>query len=332
VGVLVWSVATVASGLAGTFLWLLVARAFTGFGEAGYGTAAPTFISDLFKKEHRSRMLAIFYTAMPLGAALGYVLGGWVGEHFGWHAAFFVGGAPGLILGTASFFLTEPVRGGMDEPGEATKVPFADGLKALAGNARFWFATAGLTLYTFSVGGLSFFMKKFLETERGFSPTTSGVALGATTVIGGFVGTLLGGWLGDRLDKRLPGGGILLSAIGFLAATPLMVLSVYAKNDALLLGCLVVAQILLFLNNGPLNAAIANAVSPGFRAFAFSLSTVLLHLFGDAISPFVIGGISDASSLGTAIVWNAVPVLLAGLVLLWGLRSFRAEPLARPST
>ncbi len=331
VAVLVWSVATIASGLASTFLLLIVARAATGFGEAGYGTAAPTFISDLFRREQRSRVLAYFYAAMPLGAALGFVVGGWMGEHYGWHSAFFVGGAPGLLLGVASFLLPEPARGGMDEPGAIVKVTFIEGLRALARNTRFWVVTTGLTLMTFSIGGLSFFMAKFLETERGYSSTGATMALGATTVLGGFIGTMLGGVVGDRLDRKSPGGGVLLSGVGLLLTAPLMVGAVYARNDALLLGCLFLAQLFLFLNNGPLNAAIVNAVSPGFRAFAFSISTVMLHALGDALSPTVIGWISDRSSLGTAIVLNAIPVVAGGVVLVAGVRAFRAAPLAQPS-
>ena len=317
--VLLWSLATIASGLASTFLLLIIARALTGVGEAGYGTVAPAFISDLFKKEERSRMLAFFYTAMPLGAAAGFMLGGFLGDHYGWHAAFFVGGAPGIVLGIMAFFLPAPKRGGMDDEPHV-QVPFLDGLKALATNGRFWLVTAGLTLMTFSIGGLSNWMPKFLEAERGFSGTDAGFYLGVTTVIGGFVGTLAGGVLGDRVERKVRGGAVIMSGVGLVLAAPMMILAVQAQSRAVLLGALLVAQFLIFLNNGPLNAAVVNAVSPGFRAFAFSINTMTLHLLGDAASPTAIGWISDQSSLGTAIQLNAVPVVAGGLVLLIGSR------------
>ncbi len=329
--VLLWSLATIASGLAASFLLLVFARAATGVGEAGYGTVAPSFISDLFRREQRSRMLAVFYTAMPLGAALGFILGGFVGDRFGWQAAFFVGGAPGILLGLFAFGLAEPKRGGMDE-GPLEKVPFLEGLKALASNGRFWVVTSGLTLMTFSIGGLSNWMPKFLESERGFSGTDAGLALGATTVIGGFLGTLVGGVLGDRIEKRSPGGGIWMSGVGLALAAPMMILAVHAESKALLLITLLLAQFLIFLNQGPLNAAIVNVVSPGFRAFAFSISTMMLHLLGDAASPYLIGWVSDASKqrggpgLATAIQINALPVLLGGVVLLIGARYFKPAP------
>lgn len=323
IAVIIWSLATVASGLAATFALLLVARAATGVGEAGYGTIAPAFISDLFRREHRSRMLAIFYTAMPLGAAAGFMLGGWIGDRYGWHYAFFVGGAPGLLFALLAFALPEPERGAMDES-PPPRVPFREGLRALASNSRYWIVVGGLTLMTFSIGGISNWMPRFLETERGFSGTTAGLALGVTTVLGGFGGTLLGGFLGDRLDRRRVGGSIVMSGIGLALAAPLMVGAVVASAPALMLTCLFAAQFLLFLNSGPLNATIVNVVPPGFRAFAFGVSMVTLHALGDAASPTIIGWISDRSSLGDAIIVNAVPVLAAGILLLAGTRTFRA--------
>ncbi len=326
IAVLVWSLATVASGLASSFMFLLIARAATGVGEAGYGTIAPAFISDLFKPSRRARMLAIFYTAMPLGAAIGFVLGG----KLGFPNAFYVGGAPGLVLGVLCFFMTEPARGAMeDKPVE--KIPFFDGLKVLLTNARFWVTTAGLTLMTFSIGGLANWMPKFLSTERGYDDGEAGLVLGATTVIGGLLGTVAGGVLGDKLEKRQRGGSIWMSGIGLTLAAPMMLLAVHAGSKPLLLTALLVAQFLIFLNTGPLNATIVNVVPPAFRAFAFSISTMTLHLFGDAASPAIIGWISDTSKahggpgLATAIQINALPVLLGGVVLLLGARLFRRD-------
>jgi sugar phosphate permease len=219
----------------------------------------------------------------------------------------------------------------MDDTDDTQKVPFLEGARALAGNARYWLVVAGLTLMTFSIGGLSIWMPKYLSSERGFSSSEAGLALGATTVVGGLVGTLLGGFWGARLDHRMPGGGVLLSGIGLLAAAPLMVGAVVLHDTVPLLACLLLAQICIFLNNGPLNAAIINVVPPSLRAFAFGISMLTLHLLGDAASPVVIGWISDRSSLGTAILINAVPVAIGGAVLLPALALFRRPAHSPPS-
>ncbi len=325
--VMLWSLATIASGLATSFVMLILARAATGVGEAGYGTIAPSFISDLFRKERRSAMLAIFYTAMPLGAAAGFIVGGWVGEKFSWQAAFFVGGAPGVALAVFSLFLPQPERGGMDEGPVQPPIALKEGLVALLKIPKFWFTTAGLTLMTFGVGGLSNWMPKFLSAERGFTGGEAGFYLGATTVLGGLAGTIAGGVLGDRFDRQRAGGGVLLSAVGLVVAAPLMFACVLIDGRGALFVGLFAAQFFIFLNNGPLNAAIVNAVPPHLRAFAFGISTLTLHALGDALSPTAIGWISDHSSLGTAIKVNALPVLAGGLILFAGLRHF-AHPAA----
>ncbi|MFT3842532.1 MAG: MFS transporter [Myxococcaceae bacterium] len=336
IAVAIWSVATIGSGLAATFGLLMLARAFTGVGEAGYGTTAPSVISDLFPPARRTRMLAVFYTAMPLGAAAGFVLGGAMAEHASWRHAFYVGGIPGLVLALLALSTPEPERGATDAEKPA-KIPFAEGIKAIRGSARFWYATAGLTLMTFSVGGLGFWMPKYLSTMRGFSDTEAGLTLGATTVIGGFVGTILGGFAGDRLDKRFGGGGVALSAIGLLCAAPLMVYAAAVDSPwrVEILGLtvcppvffsLTFAQLFIFLNNGPLNAALVNSVSAPLRAFAFGIAMLVMHLLGDAASPNLIGRISDAYDLAVAIKLNAIPVALGGLVLLFGLKHWRRGP------
>lgn len=324
-----WSLATIGSGLASTFALLLVARALTGIGEAGYGTVAPPLISDLFKKEHRSRMLAYFYTAMPLGAALGYKLGGTVSETHSWQMAFYVGGAPGIVLAVAALFLPEPKRGAMDDEPPPARVPFALGLKQLITNPPFLIATAALTLMTFSIGGLSMWMPTFLELERNLSGSEASNFLGVTTVIGGLVGTLVGGKLGDVLEKRQVGGSIMMSGVGLMVAAPLMVGAAMTTSRPMLWVYLLGAQFFIFLNNGPLNAAIVNHVATPIRAFAFGLNVLTIHALGDAASPTVIGAISDHSSLGTAILLNAVPVALGGMVLLAGLRYFQPPVTAR---
>lgn len=326
-GVMLWSLATVGSGLATTFALLLLARAIIGIGEAAYGTVAPGLISDLFHRDFRTRALAFFYVAIPVGAALGYMIGGYVGEAHGWRAAFFVAGAPGILLALLFLFTREPVRGAMDGPGETErKIPFKEGLRALRGNRIFWFNTAGLTLMTFSIGGLAYHMPTFLVEERGFDPTGVGFRFGAITASAGVVGTLLGGWLGERAERRRVGGGMWVSGIGLLLGAPLMFATANLSSSTAIYAAAFLAQVLLFFNSGPINAAIVNCVPAAFRGFAVGLNTLLIHALGDAISPPLIGWVGDAASLERAIEVNALPVILGGLVLLVGTRFVTGPP------
>lgn len=154
--------------------------------------------------------------------------------------------------------------------------------------------------------------------------------MGVTTVIGGLVGTLVGGRLGDVLERRKLGGSVMMSGAGLLLAAPLMVGAALATSRPMLWACLLGAQFFIFLNNGPLNAAIVNHVPTSIRAFAFGINVFAIHALGDAASPTLIGVISDHSSLATAILLNALPVALGGLVLLAGLRFFTQPAALRP--
>jgi len=212
-GVFIWSLATVGSGLARTFGALLLARAIVGIGEAGYGTVAPAVISDLFPRSMRTRMLAFFYVALPVGAAAGYAIGGWVGKNYSWHTAFFVGGGPGLALALLALLMPEPRRGATEDFESAAKIPFKEGLGQLIRNKMFWIVTSGLTLMTFSIGGLANWMPTFLNLERGMSLDHAGVVFGAITAVAGMLGTFAGGVLGDLADRRHPNGGIWVSGL-----------------------------------------------------------------------------------------------------------------------
>jgi MFS family permease len=332
VSILIWSVATLGAGLAGTFLALLFTRAIVGVGEAGYGTVAPGLIGDFYPLTERTRALAVFYVAIPVGSAMGFALGGWIGNTWSWHAAFFVGGLPGILAALLALRMKEPQRGATEEGGAPTeKTPFLVGLRQLRHNSFYWVSVAGLTLMTFSIGGLSVFMPTFLEKERGVPGAQASLYFGAIAAISGLLGTLIGGVLGDRAEKKSRTGGLWVSGVGMFLAAPFMVVTARATSIPIIFAAAFMAMLLVFLNNGPLNAAIVSAVPPLFRSFAVGLSVLCYHLLGDAISPPIIGWLGDKMSLGMAIALNAIPVLLGGLLLMIGARLLPASE-RRPAT
>src|SRR5450631_4597957 len=113
-GVGIWSLATALSGFAGSYIGLLAARASVGIGEAAYGTIAPSLLADYFPANRRGRIMAVFFCAIPIGSALGYIVGGLIDAHYGWRSAFFVAGTPGLVLAALCFLLPDPPRGSQD--------------------------------------------------------------------------------------------------------------------------------------------------------------------------------------------------------------------------
>lgn len=326
-GVFVWSLATIASGLADTYGALLVARAVIGVGEAGYATVAPSLISDLFSRDWRGKALGLFYSVMPLGAAAGFGIGATVGASHGWRAAFFVAGLPGLALALASLFLREPPRGCHDEEslrGKRTSV--RETAAALLGNRSFLINTAGTTLMTFAVGGLANWMPSFLSRELGVPPAEAGQSFGVLTAAAGITGTLAGTFGGEFASRRHPQGYFVLSGVGLLAAVPCLLFAAAKPGMTLTFAAAFLALFFILLNTGPLNTALMNAVPATMRSSAAAANILAIHLLGDAISPPIVGALSDATgSLSLAVAANALPLLAGGVALLWGARALRGS-------
>jgi MFS transporter, Spinster family, sphingosine-1-phosphate transporter len=323
-GVGLWSLATGLGGFARHFFTLLLARSSVGIGEAAYGTISPSLIADYFPKERRGRVMAVFYLAIPVGSALGYLLGGLLGKYFGWRSAFFVVGFPGLLLALAALFLHEPGRGANDAPDpEPPPKPLA-AYRELAANPLYVWTVLGYTAYTFAIGGLSFWMPSYMMRVRDYDQGDGMLLFGGITVVMGFVGTLLGGFIGDRLLKVTPHAytwvGVIAVALG--AASTFAALLV--ESAAGFLVFLAVAELLLFLNTGPINALIVNSVRPAVRATAVAVSIFTIHLLGDAVSPTLIGNVSDQTNLRTGMLAIPTVFLLASILwtpTLWSRRS-----------
>jgi MFS transporter, Spinster family, sphingosine-1-phosphate transporter len=332
-GVACWSLATGLSGLAGSFLALLAARAVVGIGEAAYGTIAPSLLSDYYPADRRGRVMAIFFCAIPVGSALGYVIGGIVDAHFGWRTAFFVAGAPGLALAALCLLLPDPPRGQQDElpapqspplraaqplPAPAASPSLFASTRAtyrrLLGNRPYVLTVLGYAAYTFAVGGLGAWMPAFLERVRGMPKAQATVSFGAIVVITGFLGTFAGGWLGDFCTRYSRQAFLWLCGISVLLAAPFVWAALTTRDPAAWTVYMVIAQFLIFLSTGPINAAIVNMVSPLERASAIALSVFAIHILGDAVSPVLIGAVSDATSLGEAVKILPCAVLVSGVV------------------
>jgi predicted MFS family arabinose efflux permease len=344
-----WSLATALSGLAGSYLGLLAARASVGIGEAAYGTIAPSLLSDYYPAAQRGRVMAIFFCAIPVGSALGFVVGGLMNAHFGWRAAFFVAGAPGLALAILCLWLKDPPRGSADRdaapaapaaahgadaptPATAPSAPSAPAedtdaagvgttYRLLLRNRPYRFTVLGYAAYTFAMGGLAYWMPAFLERVRGIPEAEATVSFGAIVVVTGFVGTFIGGWLGDYCAKFSRRAYLLVSAAATLVAAPFVWFALTTPSQTGYVVYMVIAQLLMFLSTGPINASIVNLVAPGQRATAVALEIFTIHLLGDAISPLLIGAVSDASSLGQAVKIVPAGVIVCGVLWAWAART-----------
>jgi MFS transporter, Spinster family, sphingosine-1-phosphate transporter len=350
-GVACWSFATALSGFAGSYLTLLAARATVGVGEAAYVTIAPSLLSDYFPVRQRGRVMAIFFCAIPVGSALGYVVGGLVDKHYGWRMAFFVAGVPGLLLAALCLLLRDPPRGQQDTGATDTDAEHTGAAPAvkpaspspsanlrkdtwaaygrLVRNKPYALTILGYAAYTFAVGGLAVWMPAFLERARGIPRSEATVSFGAIVVITGFVGTFVGGWLGDYCAKYSRQAYLWLSAIATLAAAPFVWMALTTNSHTIYLVCMVSGQLCLFLSTGPINAAIINLVSATERATAIALSVFAIHILGDALSPPLIGALSDQFSLAQAVKIVPIAVVIGGCIWIWAARvQARADEVA----
>jgi MFS family permease len=335
-GVACWSFATALSGFAVNYLTLFAARAAVGVGEAAYVTIAPSLLSDYFPVRQRGRVMAIFFCAIPVGSALGYVVGGLVDKHYGWRAAFFVAGTPGLLLAALCLLLRDPPRGIQDRAGAAgeaapsmprssisreTWVTYGRLLR----NKPYALTVLGYAAYTFAIGGLGVWMPSFLERVRGIPRSDATVSFGTIVVITGFIGTFVGGWMGDYFARNSRQAYLWLSAVATLIAAPFVWLALTTNSHPLYVTYMVTAQLCLFLSTGPINAAIINLVIASERATAIALSVFAIHVLGDAISPLIVGVLSDAFSLQKAITILPVAALIGGFVWIWAARAQAAS-------
>lgn len=312
-GLVVWSLATALAGFAPGYRTLLAARATVGIGEASFGTVSPGLIADFFPKERRGRVLAWFYVAIPVGSALGYLLGGVLGQRYGWHTAFLLVGVPGLLLAIPIALLRTPPRGGDDALPRAPKGTVSGGYAALFRNRSFVWNTLAMTAMTFAIGGLAQWIPSFLYRAHSLNVARGNTLFGATTVLAGILGTLAGGWLGDRWQKRSGKGYLFISGWGFLIGTPFAAWAILAPGLTGCMSAIFIAEFFLFLNTGPLNTVIINVTNPSVRAMAFAVNIFFIHALGDAVSPSILGWLSDQWGLRSALLITPLAMVLAGL-------------------
>jgi len=334
-GAVLWSLATSLTFWVTTYPTLVLARGLVGVGEASFGTLAPAYLADLLPFNRRSRVLGFFYLALPVGSALAYLVGGLVGSKWGWRPAFLVAGIPGMLL--AALVLRLPAVAGSSQgpvaqasrPG--TSQTFSPGpslshLTSLWSGARdLWRlptlrrVTLGYGMITFTLGGLAFWMPRYLETAKGLEMAQANYLLFGSVTVAGGLGILTGGFLGDRLQAYTLKAPLLVSGLGVALSIPLAALAIFAPDPHFYVPGLVGAIFLLFLNPGVLTAVVVSVAGPQRRAQAVALNIVVIHLVGDVPSPFLIGWLADISTLQWGVSLTLLTLLAGAILIFWAM-------------
>jgi MFS family permease len=296
--------------LSSVALGLCAVRTMVGVGESSYSTITPTLIADYFPKKKRATVLGVFQAAIPMGFALGYVLGAVLAHYFGWRVAFMLVGAPGLIVSIFVWKLREPQRGARDLP---TEEPGTDAVNEATTTASWWqttkrifstrdwlLSTAGYSALTFVLGAFATWATLMLARDKKMSETTAAVVLGVVTLLAGATGTFGGGWIADRIAAKRRDGYFLVCAVSSLLGVVPAAIALITHRPLLFLPAIFVAVVLLFVNNAPFHAILVNSVPPAIRASAVAMNIVVIHAGGDLISRFGVGKLSDSIAEGNA--------------------------------
>ncbi|HME36177.1 MAG TPA: MFS transporter [Candidatus Sulfotelmatobacter sp.] len=335
-GALFWSGLTLLTAVTHNYTELLVRHTLVGVGEATFVTIAPTFVADLFSEERRGRILGVFYLAIPVGSAAGYLLGGNLAPHYGWRFPFYVAAAPGFLLAIGASFLTEPERGQFDShKDEADWLPAGFQGSSLQRflmrnyyfirklgsdtvlNPAFLTATLGMAMMTFSLGGIQVWMPQFLSTDRGYTLAAANFAFGIIIVVDGIFASLAGGWLGDHLLPRMKSAYYFVSAASMLLGMPFMIVALFAKGR-LMIPAIGVAAFFMLLNTAPLNAAVINSVGAHVRVTALAVNLFIIHILGDVPSPTMMGWVADKRSLQAAFILPVIAMGISSAILFYG--------------
>jgi 1-acyl-sn-glycerol-3-phosphate acyltransferase len=314
-GIFVWSLATLLTGLASGFVMLLLFRVFVGLGEASYATISPSLISDAFGPAKRNNALTIFYVAIPVGSALGYILGGLISAHWGWRHAFIWAGVPGLILALVLLPFGEPRRGQAElASGQPVPKPSLRDYLQLLINPNYQLVVWGYVAYTFALGAFAFWGPTYLETIHHIPNERADGFFGGVLVVAGLLGTLIGGLAATAWHKRNPAGYAWLLCSSILLAVPTSFGAFLSSDKTAAMALLAVSMFLLFLSTGPVNTLIIETVPLNLRASAMALSIFMIHLFGDMWSPEIIGHLADGwnNDLRKAVMVLPLALLVGG--------------------
>jgi MFS family permease len=347
VGVTIWSLATLISGFAASYIQLFLSRAVVGIGEASYYPAGTSLVSDYFAQEQRGRVMSIWGAGSVFGIAAAYAGGGYVADHFGWRTAFFIAATPGLLLAFLAFTMREPLRGSMERVGPALRRTTDASLRTFINLMRIPTLRAAIlaqSVLYFVLASNAFWLPTVLHRRFEMSVTSAGLLSGGVLVAGGLIGTLLGGWLADRRLKAHPAAHLEVGIAGFLIGAVFITIALIAPLNIgpvpVFIPAFLITVIALYLHSGPFTAVSQNVVSPALRASCVTMLLFVSHVFGDSHSTFDVGWISDhVHNLQLALLITSPTLLVVAAIIAWtGLRTVKpdiehmeAEWAARPA-
>jgi len=324
-GILVWSIGTFFSGFALVIGSLLFFRILVGVGEASYASIGPSIISDSYDRNKRNNALTIFYTAIPIGAAIGNIVGGIVAYRYGWRYAFIWAGVPGVFLALMLLpFKDIPRSSGALNNNSVleTKKPGIFEIFRLFTITDYNLTLIGYTAYTFVIGAFAVWGPSYLHRIYHLKEETASTFFGAVLVVTGLLSTLIGGLIATQLQKKTNSGYAIVLTLSVFLTIPSSITAFLTGSVKVSMICFALSMFFMFLSTGPVNTLILETVPGKLKSSAMALSIFTTHLFGDLWSPEIVGRISDMfNSLQKGVL--ILPAVLVIGTVSWGILGIR---------
>ncbi|USI26452.1 spinster family MFS transporter [Alteromonas macleodii] len=317
ISIVFWSAMTALSGKATNFVHLFLARMGVGVGEAGCFPTCNALIAELYPPKNRALAMGVFMTGSTVGVILGFVVGGFLAEAYGWRNTFFIVAAPGVFLALLIIFtMKQPLKQAIED--NTPKTPYLTLIKLLLSNPVYRLMVIGASFGTFATYGVAQWAPAFFIRSHGMSLSEVGTLFGAAYGGGSAIGMVLGGWVADKMQNRDPSWITKVPAIAYFISLPLMLISFAVGNPTLAMSIIFIGAVFTGCVTGPTLAAIQHVIPSEGRATAAAILLFFTSMIGVGAAPFVVGLISDLlsnqfgeESLRYALMIGSVVILIA---------------------
>ena len=319
---IIWSIGTAAGALTRNFTQLFTTRFIIGAGEAGYSAGGTALLSAIFKPEQRARVIGFWYSAIPLGQALGIVLGGIIAVNLGWRNALGIVALPGLLLAILFFWVkdykTVDLVQSVPREGLSSKHRMSkkDIIKELFRSKSLFFNNLAFSACTFTIVALTTWLPAYFQRFEGMAIERSGLMASIIMVLA-IVGGPLGGFLTDRFYKKKPNSRMLFPAITCAITSSLLFIA-FLLHGSLQYGFLLAMGLFIIMFSPGAIAVTQDVVHPGLRSTSLSINIVFQHLLGSALGPLVVGALSDIYGLDKALLFLPATLVLAAILFFTG--------------
>jgi MFS family permease len=321
---IVWSLATALCAITGNYVQLFMARILIGFGEAGYAPGGSALISGMYPFEKRSRMMGLWNASIPIGSAVGVVLGGYIAQQWGWKHAFGIVAFPGLIIAILFLFVKDYKTVDLsffDKSNNKIKMERKDLIREFVNKPSVIFTYFGMAAVVFVTTAMIVWLPKYLEIENGLEPKIAGLIAGGV-MFSALWGAPLGGYIIDWWRKKQPQARLLFPALStFISALLLFIAFFFLKGTAQI-GVLLAFGLIIMMFIAGAAAVTQDVIHPGLRATSYAIAVVVQNLLGSFTAPIVLGKISDLSSIKTAMTILPFALLIGAALFFLGSRFY----------